>query len=133
MLKKAVLAAALLFSISAHAEVPANLFDQVRELTLKCVVQPVEVDRAGHRVLGQLRSTCIELQAAGSRASLWLGNQNFQAVLTPSENADEGDLNHLFLYASGRPVAALHNIAAFGNIFVALAGGTTEFRQILGQ
>jgi len=134
MFRKAVLAASLpfLFSLSARADVSADLFNQVRDLTIKCVVQPVTVDRTGRRVYGQPRSTCIELQAAGPRARLWLGRIQLDAVLTVSEHADGGDLNHLFLYSAGRPVAQLRDVAAFGNILVALAGGRTEFKVVPG-
>ena len=136
MFHKALLLVAMplviLISSSGYArgEPSVNVLTQVRELTLRCVVQPVQIDRTGRQVYGQPRSTCVELQASGARAVIYLGRAGYQAVLTRSENADGNDLNHLFIYFSGRPVAQLRNVAAFGNILIALAGGTTEFRQI---
>ena len=109
-----------------------RLLDDLSFIASRCVVRPYHFDADGTRVDLEPRSLCPELVSADSaHASVSYNGQRFDAELSESELSDGGDLYHLQVRNSqGRVVARRVNVAAFGNILIALAGGEERTREI---
>jgi hypothetical protein len=119
----------------AHAaggpETNPLLLWEIKELALRCVVQPYHLNHHGKKVLEPLTSVCSELQVYARGATLEIRNETLRATLRDAAHSDGGDLDDLLIYnTGGAKVAERRNVPSFNNIFVALAGGTTEFRLI---
>ncbi|HAR42464.1 MAG TPA: hypothetical protein DCS07_07505 [Bdellovibrionales bacterium] len=132
-----ILSALLVSSSASASPVSASvqnngLLKDIRQLTIDCVIEPYVLNSSGDKVFGDLTSTCDELQPdrnGGMRISF--KGALLRAFIIESENSDGGDLNHLIiLNGKGAVVAERHDILAFDNIYIALAGGDSEFRQV---
>lgn len=109
-----------------------ELLREMKELTLRCVVQFYTVDRDGNKVLQAPKSLCDELWSDGRIAFIRLGERKYRAELDESPNADGGDLDDLTIKNNrGQIVAQRFNVLAFDNVLIALAGGTDQFVQIV--
>ena len=108
-----------------------ELLADISELTLKCVVRPYVINARGEQELHPLRSDCPEIQSSDARhATIQIEDKTYAAQLFDSQDADEGDLDDLLIYWHRRMVAKRHNVAAFDEIFIALAGGKDDFRMV---
>ncbi|MDR3607630.1 MAG: hypothetical protein P4M08_09645 [Oligoflexia bacterium] len=110
-----------------------ELLQDLRNLTLKCVVRPYTIDAQGAKIALPLRSICSELVVtAPETATIQIENQVFTAELTESEDSDGGDLDHLTIRNDeGQIVAQRRNVAAFDDILIALAAGSENFPDVL--
>ena len=109
-----------------------NLLAELKDLALRCVVQPVVRTAAGHKEYGPLKSVCSELQETrNGGAIIMIRGEKLRAVLIEADESDGGDLDHLIVTNSkGDVVAQRKNVLAFENVFIALAGGNQNFREV---
>lgn len=134
--KRFIFICALGFVFSGFAQAEeingTKIFKDLKDLTLRCVVEPYIVNARGEKMTGPLKSICKEIQESRhGGVDVSIRGTVLHAVLVDSENSDGGDLNHLLVVDSrGNVVAEQKEILAFDNIFIALAGGDTNFRQV---
>ena len=124
--------AVLASSFQKSATQNNSLLRSIKKLTLECVVQPCRVISSGERICGELKSVCSELQPdRPGRAKLLMNGTTLHAFIMESEDSDGGDLNHLIIVnRKAAVVAERRNVLAFDNIYMALAGGNSEFIQV---
>lgn len=105
-----------------------ELLQDLAALTIKCAVHPFSVDATGKKIYYPLRSRCPQLRITSAKTALiYLERQTYYAELLESRDSDGGDLDDLFILDSyGRRVAMRHNVAAFDDILLSLAGGREE-------
>ncbi len=129
-----VLALVAVSTLVAPASASAGdvaFWSEVKGLVARCVVQPVSIDENGQKVYAKLASRCHELRVNRTGAKIIIGDKILQAVLTESEQADGGDLDHVSIRDSfGREVASAKNVLAYGDILLALAGGQYSFPEV---
>jgi hypothetical protein len=113
----------------SHAD--DNVFWQdVRDLLLKCAVQPYAVNANGRRVYGPLKSRCSEVQVTDAGARFSLNGETYVAQLKESEQSDGGDLFDVTVLDSKGQVFAVRNCAlAFGDVLLGLAGRDEGFDE----
>lgn len=119
-------------ALASEAESPARsrFWDQVQNLVLSCAVEPVKV-ADGRKITGPLRSSCDEVQVSGNEARLFVDGRWYTAVLTDSAESDGGDLNDIRVEdEKGNVVAELHNVPAFGDVLLGLAGGQAKVQEV---
>jgi hypothetical protein len=109
-----------------------ELLADLAALTLKCAVRPYSIDASGKKIYYPLESRCPELRPTSPRTALvYLERKTFYAELLESRDSDGGDLDDLFILdAYGHRVAMRHNVAAFDDILLALAGGHEQIPEI---
>lgn len=105
-----------------------ELLQDLAALTIKCAIHPYSINSAGQKIYYPLQSRCPQLRiTSASTALIYLERQTFYAELLESRDSDGGDLDDLFILDSyGRRVAMRHNVAAFDDILLSLAGGREE-------
>ena len=121
-------------SVKAHAaSLQTFKWESLKTLLVECAVQPYRIETSGQKVLYPLKSTCSDrLSVDGNTARFILNGREYQAWIVDSANSDDGDLNDVFVATrSGKIVASMHHVLGFGDILLALAGGSSEaFAQI---
>ena len=119
-------------SMPAFAEERPNreLLKDLEALALRCVVQLYRVDAHGSRSETALKSVCPELQQSNEGVQATVDGDSYRLTLSESPEADDGDLDDLKVQDShGQVVATRRNVAAFGNVFLAMTGGRDEFKE----
>ncbi len=123
------------FQMSAKAANDLNAGGRARELlqdlaamTIKCAIRPYSIGLNGKKTYSPLESRCPQLRITSSRTALiYLERQTYYAELLESRDSDGGDLDDLFILDSyGRRVAMRHNVAAFDDVLLSLAGGREQ-------
>jgi hypothetical protein len=119
---------------SGYPHESPQFWSEIKDLTLRCAVQPYALDEAGNRIYAPIRSNCAssELEISGRQARFSLEGNAYVATLEDSEDADQGDLNHLRIADSvtGAIVAEAENVLAFGEVAIALVGGDDRFVEV---
>ena len=131
---KSVFAFAVVSALALPASASAGegvFWSDMKELVARCVVQPVSVDTNGQKIYAHLESHCRELRVTRTGATIIMKNVPYQAILTVSEDADDGDLDHVSIHDfAGREVASAKNVLAYGDVLLALAGGQYSFPEV---
>jgi hypothetical protein len=101
-----------------------SLISDIEALAQKCVVRVVKEEQ-NRKVAVGYKSNCSSLvEKSATQAQIFVNGTWYQAQLSESLDSDGGDLNNLTIVdQNGNLVASRKNVAAFGNILVALAGG----------
>ncbi len=110
----------------------SRLIEDLSYVAGKCVVRPFVMKPDGTRAYQEPRSLCAEIRPLESgRAIIVLNGQRFIAEVLESDLSDGGDLNHLLIRnTQGSIVARRTNVAAFGNVLIALAGGEDRILEV---
>lgn len=110
-------------------EPQGKFWDQVHALVLQCAVQTFTYNK-GQKVYGSLQSVCDEVQVKGSEAHFRLRGDWYTATLQESPDADDGDLDDIFVSDRiGESYAERHEIPAFGDVLLGLAGGKVQLPE----
>lgn len=127
-----VFAASLSFSgTSLAAGSNHNILSELHDLALKCAIQPYNYVN-GKKVYGRLKSICAEVKVSGEVARFEIGKHTYQVVLEDSALSDGGDLNNISITnEKGGLVAHRSNIAAFGDVLLAITGSKEKFVETL--
>jgi hypothetical protein len=105
-----------------------ELLQDLAAMTIKCAIHPYSIDLTGKKIYYPLQSRCPQLRITSpSTALIYLERQTYYAELLESRDSDGGDLDDLFILdAYGHRVAMRHNVAAFDDILLSLAGGREQ-------
>ena len=129
------LAVALLRAAMAQADVASvqespGFWKKLNALVAQCAVKPYSLVR-GMKTYGPLRSSCQELQANGDRAVFVLEGETFSARIVESADSDGGDLDDVYVQNSqGAVIANRHNVLAYDDILLGLAGGNVDSEEV---
>ncbi|OFZ82163.1 MAG: hypothetical protein A2583_07580 [Bdellovibrionales bacterium RIFOXYD1_FULL_53_11] len=108
-----------------------NFKKDVHDFVVRCAVQPYHYGHGGRKIVTPVKSICKELVIADNHARFVIGGAPYSAILFDSEYSDGGDINDLIIRdRSLRIVADWRHIPAFGDVALALAGGTDDFKQV---
>jgi hypothetical protein len=128
----------LLGAAIAHADTPPvqespEFWNKVNTLVAQCTVKPYALVQ-GVKTYGSLRSTCRELQVSGDQASFILDGEQFSARIEESADSDGGDLDNIYVQNSnGAVIAQRHNVLAYNDILLGLAGGNVDSKEVLSN
>lgn len=119
----------------AQAESPSvqenpDFWKKLNALVAQCSVKPYSLVQ-GVKTYGPLRSSCQELQTNGNRATFVLEGETFFARIEESADSDGGDLDNVYVQNSqGSVIANRHNVLAYDDILLGLAGGNVDSEEV---
>lgn len=105
-----------------------ELLQDLATLTIRCAIHPYSIDLTGKKTYYPIESRCPQIRVTSPRTALiYLEHQTYYAELLESRDSDGGDLDDLFILDSyGRRVAMRHNVAAFDDVLLSIAGGREQ-------
>lgn len=126
----ALLGAAMAQADAHSVQESPDFWKKLNELVAQCSVKTYSLVQ-GVKTYGPLRSSCRELQADGDHATFVLEGERFTARIEESADSDGGDLDDVYVQNSqGSVIANRHNVLAYDDILLGLAGGNVDSQEV---
>jgi hypothetical protein len=126
-----LLGASLAHAGGSSVQDSPEFWQKLNTLVAQCTVKPYSLVQ-GVKTYGSLRSFCQEIQVNGDHASFVLDGEQFSARIEESEDSDGGDLDNVYVQnSSGAVIAQRHNVLAYNDILLGLAGGNVDSKEVL--
>lgn len=117
-------------SMAGLADVKKELLLDIKEETVKCIIQSIGIGASGANEVTGYESTCDTVKIeSNTKAQVFIDNEWYSLEIKESALSDDGDLDDLFVCnAKNEVVATRKNVAAYDNIVMAMAPGAS-FKQ----